>query len=82
MSSYFKIIYAGLTDTGIVRNENQDSMGIFPSEKNLAEMQKGQIFIVADGMGGHQKGKIVYKKGFDLLSKMQIFNYFISLKAI
>ena len=70
MSSYFKIIYAGLTDTGIVRNENQDSMGIFPSEKNLAEMQKGQIFIVADGMGGHQKGKIASETAIDLIQKI------------
>jgi protein phosphatase len=43
-----KITSFALSDVGRVRRENQDSSGHFP-ECNL--------FVVADGMGGHQGGK-------------------------
>ncbi len=40
---------AGLTDIGMKRSQNQDSLLILP-EKN--------VFVVADGMGGHKGGEI------------------------
>jgi len=43
-----KIASFSLSDVGRVRRENQDSSGHFP-DRNL--------FVVADGMGGHQGGK-------------------------
>jgi serine/threonine protein phosphatase PrpC len=43
-----KIASFALSDVGRVRRENQDSSGHFP-DRNL--------FVVADGMGGHQGGK-------------------------
>ncbi|MBU0485869.1 MAG: protein phosphatase 2C domain-containing protein [Proteobacteria bacterium] len=39
----------GLTDTGLVRSNNQDSFGIILAHN---------IFLVADGMGGHNAGEI------------------------
>jgi protein phosphatase len=43
-----KIVSFALSDVGRVRRENQDSSGHFP-DRNL--------FVVADGMGGHKGGK-------------------------
>jgi PPM family protein phosphatase len=43
-----RIASSALSDTGLVRRENQDSNGSFPS---------CHLFVVADGMGGHRGGK-------------------------
>jgi len=51
------IDFAAKSDIGLVRTENQDSFGIFPNEKTDLYSSKGQLFIVADGMGGHKGGK-------------------------
>lgn len=44
-----KTTSAGITDVGYVRRSNEDSLGLFP-EFNL--------YIVADGMGGHAAGEV------------------------
>ncbi|HIE64706.1 MAG: Stp1/IreP family PP2C-type Ser/Thr phosphatase [Nitrospira sp.] len=44
-----KTTSAGITDVGCVRLSNEDSLGLFP-EFNL--------YVVADGMGGHAAGEI------------------------
>ncbi len=51
------IIFAKKSDIGLVRTENQDSLGKFPEENTNLYSPKGQLFIVADGMGGHKGGK-------------------------
>ena len=51
------IIFAAKSDIGLVRTENQDSFGKFPEENTNLYSPKGQLFIVADGMGGHKGGK-------------------------
>lgn len=50
-------IFAAKTDIGLVRTENQDSFGKFPEENTSLYHEKGQLFIIADGMGGHKGGK-------------------------
>ncbi len=70
MSTEPKIIYAGISDTGKVRTENQDSFGKFPKEDSPIELQKGQIFIVADGMGGHKEGKKASQTAIDLIQRV------------
>ncbi|MBE9055556.1 Stp1/IreP family PP2C-type Ser/Thr phosphatase [Sphaerospermopsis sp. LEGE 08334] len=43
-----KLNFAGLTDPGLIRSNNQDAYYIDP---------EGRFFIVADGMGGHAGGE-------------------------
>ena len=55
--SVLRISYGSCTDIGLVRSENQDAFGKFPAENLDATTPKGQVFIVADGMGGHRGGR-------------------------
>jgi len=45
------------SDVGLVRPENQDSFGKWPPNSMNTKSTHGQLFIVADGMGGHRGGK-------------------------
>jgi serine/threonine protein phosphatase PrpC len=50
---------AALTDTGRVRDQNQDSFGTSEFVQQSAERPaKLGLYVVADGMGGHQGGEI------------------------
>jgi protein phosphatase len=48
------IRFGAKSDVGQVRSENQDDYGRFPEVR--AERNGDQVFIVADGMGGHEDG--------------------------
>lgn len=53
----FTFVFSGKSDIGLVRTENQDSFGKFPEDNSNLYGPRGQMFIVADGMGGHRGGK-------------------------
>jgi len=47
-----------LTDIGLKRSNNEDTMiSVLPSDPQVMQ-QRGALFIVADGMGGHTKGEV------------------------
>ena len=60
-----KVQYATLSDVGMRRKNNQDSFTVqLCSDKN-EWAQRGHIFIVADGMGGHAVGELASKIAVD-----------------
>lgn len=56
-----KIEAYGKTDVGLMRTINQDS--IFVSTEPVGKLQN--LFIVADGMGGHKAGDVASKSAID-----------------
>ena len=62
-----KLEVASLSHIGQVRQRNEDALGHFePAEKAVRE-DKGSMFIVADGMGGHRGGEIASKLAVDTI---------------
>ena len=50
---------AVLTDTGMVRENNEDSLlALDISEPDILGVASYGIYLVADGMGGHQAGEV------------------------
>jgi len=58
MKQMLSIDFGASTDVGLVRDENQDTFGIFPPDANGDPPSRGRLFVVADGMGGHKGGKV------------------------
>lgn len=48
------ILFGAKSDVGQVRTENQDDFGRFPAVRS--SRNGDQLFVVADGMGGHEEG--------------------------
>jgi len=48
----------GLTDAGPHRETNEDSIGSFAPADPLARERKGYLYVVADGLGGHNAGEV------------------------
>ena len=53
-----KVRYAAKTDVGMRRVHNEDCFAVLEDE---------QVFIVADGMGGHASGEVASKMAVDAL---------------
>lgn len=64
------LTYAGKTDIGRVRDENQDAMGKFPSDSLDLNTPKGQLLIVADGMGGHAGGREASRLAVETIARV------------
>jgi type VI secretion system protein ImpM len=58
----FRIISAGVTDAGTVRDENQD---------NFARDDANRLWAVADGMGGHSRGDVASQMVIDALNDLE-----------
>ncbi len=57
--------YSALTDVGLRRANNQDSMAVVLAGSEETWRQRGHLFIVADGMGAHAAGELASKLATD-----------------
>lgn len=57
---------AGKTDIGLVRKGNEDSIRLIPESR---------LFIVCDGMGGHNAGEVASKTACELVATLYQGNY-------
>ncbi|MCG6872124.1 MAG: protein phosphatase 2C domain-containing protein, partial [Gammaproteobacteria bacterium] len=55
-----KIEMIGLTDTGVVREHNEDDFVLRPED---------YVAVLADGMGGHQAGEVASQLAVDVIAE-------------
>jgi serine/threonine protein phosphatase PrpC len=53
------------SDPGRKRQNNEDWLGTFQPEDENRLARKGSLFLVADGMGGHQSGEMASRRAAD-----------------
>ena len=56
------IEWCGLTDNGKVRDHNEDNI-------SCIDLREGNLFIIADGMGGHDAGEVASKLAVDTVAR-------------
>jgi len=59
---------AGMTDKGLVRDNNEDAYALY----NEAIGALPNLYVVADGMGGHQCGEVASSKAIEYFLKKMI----------
>src|SRR5436190_22296637 len=62
------ISFASYSHVGMVRKENQDFFGKFPEDNLDLSSARGQLFVVADGMGGHNAGRDASELAVNILT--------------
>lgn len=65
VSGHNNIEYAGLTDVGVRRSHNQDAYAVLTATSRDQWLNRGHIFLVADGMGAHAVGELASKMAAD-----------------
>lgn len=58
MNTGMTVVGAMLTDTGLSRSNNEDSLGFVIPRIDDPQSARGVLAVVADGMGGHAAGEI------------------------
>ena len=58
-----------ITDTGCVRDHNEDAVRFVRPAENFILKKMGCLAIVADGMGGHTSGEIASAIAIDMISE-------------
>ncbi len=80
-----KIQYAALSDVGFRRQNNQDSCVAVLATDRESWQERGHLFVVADGMGGHAVGELASKMAVDTVphtfDKLRSQNPMVALKT-
>ncbi|MGZ3680088.1 MAG: Stp1/IreP family PP2C-type Ser/Thr phosphatase [Ktedonobacterales bacterium] len=67
LAKKLRLAVAGLTDVGRRRERNQDNVTHYvPTDERLLE-EKGALFVVCDGMGGHAAGEVAAEFGVNTI---------------
>lgn len=75
-----QFIYGQLSDVGQVRDNNQDSMLCFTSAISLTDLEPNfGLFVVADGMGGHEHGERASAVATKIITKHVTSDIFLPL---
>ena len=75
-----RMIFGQLSDVGMVRGNNQDAMfGMLSSGTSTDDLPDFGLFIVADGMGGHQEGERASAITTRIVAKHVLDGIFMSL---
>jgi protein phosphatase len=61
----FVLKHASVSDMGMRRTNNQDSLGAFVTEDVATWATRGHLFMVADGKGAHAAGELASKLAVD-----------------
>jgi len=59
--------HAALSNVGLRRANNQDSMAVVIAESQETWLRRGHLFMVADGMGAHAAGELASKLATDVV---------------
>jgi serine/threonine protein phosphatase PrpC len=70
LAKQLRLDVAQLTDVGRKREHNEDNMAFVIPKDPLVMANKGALFIVADGMGGHAAGEVASEIAVDTVSNM------------
>jgi protein phosphatase len=62
-----QIRYAAISDVGFRRQNNQDSLLVRLAPDRASWVERGHLFVVADGMGGHAVGELASKMAVDVV---------------
>lgn len=57
--------YASISDPGLRRTSNQDTLAVVVARDEAAWKRRGHLFVVADGMGAHAAGELASKLSTD-----------------
>ena len=58
MQDELRITVGALTDVGQVRDHNEDALGYCQPREREVLAERGRLYLVADGMGGHVAGEV------------------------
>jgi PPM family protein phosphatase len=64
-----RLEHAALSDVGLRRKKNQDSLHVDIAADEQVWLRKGHLFIVADGMGAHAAGEVASRLAVDRISE-------------
>src|SRR5215472_8327846 len=70
LAKQLRLDVAQLTDVGRKREHNEDNMAFVIPKDTLVMANRGALFIVADGMGGHAAGEVASEIAVDTVSNM------------
>lgn len=62
-----KLQYASRSDVGMKRQNNEDNCAVALCPEDSMWLTRGHLFIVADGMGGHEVGELASKTAVDTI---------------